>query len=312
MARRRFRLVVSCSAALVTTVAVVAGSSAPAQAAFPGKNGRIVFDTAWGWFNGGPPSQIWTVRPNGEGRRQLTHVTGEASAFHPTFAPRAGRIAFVVHEDGSNDQVWVMRADGTHQRVLVAEPDWSDGGPSFTPDGQRVLYSRCGNYVAFYWTCKIVSVKLDGTGRRTVVGGLWHHTDPVASPDGKRIAYISDEGGYDAQIWVARADGSRRHRLPMRISMERVMWSPDSTRLVFTEFRHGSVWIVNVDGSGLRKIAPDDIFAAWSPNGARIVMKAGDGPGLLPLVTVNTRGRDRHRVVPASLGPGYSDWGIKR
>ena len=112
--------------------------------------------------------------------------------------------------EGRNDQVWIMRADGSHQHRLVHEPAWSGNGPSFTAGGHRVLYSRCGNYVAFYFTCKIVSVRLDGSGLRTIIGGTWHPYDPVMSPDGSKIAYVSDAGGIEGRVWLADADGTNR------------------------------------------------------------------------------------------------------
>jgi Tol biopolymer transport system component len=315
MGRRRIGWVVSGLVVLSTAVTVVASSLSPAQAAFPGQNGRIVFDTVWSFWNGGSPSsQIYSVQPDGGGMRRLTEVGPGSAAWHPAVSPNAARIAYVLSAEGTGDQVWTMRSDGSGQRLLVDEPEWSDTSPSFTADGNRVVYSRCGSYVAFYRTCKIVSVKLDGSDQRTIIGGLWHPTDPVMSPDGSTIAYVSDDGGYDARIWLADADGRHQRVVgPNTILVERLSWSPDGTRLVLTDARNARVLTIRVDGTGLRPVVSDSIFGAWSPDGARIVSKftsQTDFDG--PLRSTRPDGSGPVTIVPASFGVGYSDWGIAR
>jgi Tol biopolymer transport system component len=205
-----------------------------------------------------------------------------------------------------------MRANGSHQRVLVDEPAWADAGPSFTADGRRVLYSRCGGYIPPFFTCKIVSVRLDGSGRRTVVGGTWHPGDPVMSPDGSTLAYVSDAGGYEARVWVADADGAHRHAITPPVGFERVMWSPDGTELVVTGYRTGSLFTSAADGTGLEEIAPGVIFGAWSPDGSRIVGSVDFGDGSSQLHTYAADGSDATPIVDASLWTGYSDWGVAR
>lgn len=302
-------------AAAAAGVTLAAGTARPAAAAFPGeKNGRIVFDTLWGVFNGAPSSQIYSVRPDGTGRHQLTHEPDGSVAWHPAVAPAALRIAYVLSGPEMNDQIWVMRFDGTHQRLIVDEPEWADSAPSFTADGRRIVYSRCGSYFANFFTCRIVSVRLDGSGRRTVVPGRWHPTDPVMSPDRSRIAYVSDAGGYDSRIFVADADGRHRHAVgPKNMLLERLSWSPDGTHLVFTESRHDHVYTISVHGTGLTKVASDSIWGAWAPDGSWLVSKVtGPHNGFGPLRVMRPDGTHPRRIVPRSLGAGFSDWGIAR
>jgi Tol biopolymer transport system component len=205
-----------------------------------------------------------------------------------------------------------MRADGSHQRLLVDEPDWADGGPSFTADGKRILYSRCGTYVDSDVTCKIVSVRLDGTGRRTVIGGTWEPSDPVMSPDGSRIAYVSDAGGIEGRVWVSGARGRHRHPVGRAHEVERVSWSPDGRHLLFTGYRTDTTFAMRADGTHLHTVASHTIFSVWSPDGRRIVSKRSrpdDGFG--PLRVLRRDGSHPVRIVPGRLGPGYSDWGTR-
>jgi Tol biopolymer transport system component len=311
--RHGFARVLGWTAASATALFMVAAPSAPAHAAFSGENGRIVFDTIWSFWNFGEASQIYSVRPHGGGLHQLTHVQAGSAAWHPAVSPDARRIAYVLSSRDGNDQVWIMSADGSHQHMVVAGSAWSNTSPSFTTNGRRLLFTRCGHFVAPFFTCKIDSVRLDGTGRHTVIGGTWHPSDPVMSPDGSKIAYVSDAGGYDARLWLADADGSHRHPVgPTRILIERPSWSPDGTDLVFTDSRFPKLYTMRVDGTGLHPIASKSAFGAWSPNGSRIVSDDNPDSGSGPLQVTKTDGSGRTQIVDGSLRPGYSDWGIKR
>src|SRR3954447_15795113 len=88
-------------ASLITVVlgACVLGPVAPAGAAFPGTNGRIVFDRGVsGQFS------IASTRADGSGLKQLA-----ANAFEPRYDATGARIVFVSTAGG----IGVMQSDGT-------------------------------------------------------------------------------------------------------------------------------------------------------------------------------------------------------
>jgi Tol biopolymer transport system component len=100
MARRGPWIVILAAAAILNLTAL----AAPAGAAFPGRNGRIAVPSdRSGNF------ELWTVKPNGTGWRQLTnHPAFDAC---PAWSPDGTRLAFCSDRGGSF-QVFTMRADG--------------------------------------------------------------------------------------------------------------------------------------------------------------------------------------------------------
>ena len=73
--------------------------------------------------------------------------------------------------------------------------------------------------------------------------------------------------------------------------------------------------MISADGTGLQLVAPHSLFAAWSPDGTRIVWKVEGAEadlGFGPLRSTNPDGSDPVDIVDASMGVGYSDWGVAR
>ena len=102
-----------------------------------------------------------------------------------------------------------------------------------------------------------------------------NNTSPVWSPDGQRIAFLSDRDGTgcrvmfgiracSTEIYVMNADGSRQKQLTDTPSLPdqqyawslHPTWSPDGQRIAYASTRGGStqIWIMNADGSGLHEI----------------------------------------------------------
>jgi Tol biopolymer transport system component len=161
------------------------------DAAFPGRDGLIAFTR----FVGSRPGQIYLVRPNGHGLRQLTHRRRGAGA--AAWSPDGRRIAFsgtarrggvhvfvkrigggvrqVTHGPGTGgliaytwapglggDDVRVVRADGTADAPITDDLGVPDGGPAWAPSGTRMAIARLGRI----WT-----VAPDGSGLRRVTDG---------------------------------------------------------------------------------------------------------------------------------------------
>jgi Tol biopolymer transport system component len=81
-------------------------------------------------------------------------------------------------------------------------------------------------------------------------------TDPVYSPNGMKIAFISTHDG-DPEIFVMNVDGSGLKKLTDNTAVDAASsWSPDGGEIVFTSDRGGSfeLYRMNADGSGQQMI----------------------------------------------------------
>jgi Tol biopolymer transport system component len=65
----------------------------------------------------------------------------------------------------------------------------------------------------------------DGTGRRRLTDAPDYDSDPVWSPDGTYIAFISGRTG-DWAVYVMTADGKFQTRISYGLSAEAVSWQP--------------------------------------------------------------------------------------
>ena len=92
------------------------------------------------------------------------------------------------------------------------------------------------------------------------------------SPDGKWIAYLSEDGG-EYEIWIRPQDGGGEARQLTRGSDAWIMglvWSPDAGKIAFAD-RHNRLWSVDVGSGARREIDASTMGSVgdygWSPDG---------------------------------------------
>ena len=111
----------------------------------------------------------------------------------------------------------------------------SVSSPQISPDGGTVLFSR--GYVDLTRDqnqSNLWVIDLNGERLRQLTDGAWNDSSPVWSPDGKRIAFLSNRSG-SSQLHVMWVDTretlqlTRLERAPASIT-----WSPDGKHIAFT------------------------------------------------------------------------------
>ena len=93
------------------------GYGGPAQATFPGRNGRIAYSVGPIFPQDPPaPSQVFTINPDGSGQRQLTSLREPEQAFFGAYSPNGRRVAVYAElgpaPDALTSGVYTMDAGG--------------------------------------------------------------------------------------------------------------------------------------------------------------------------------------------------------
>jgi Tol biopolymer transport system component len=208
----------------------------------------------------------------------------------------------------------------------------SDDYPEFAPDGSFIAFERCG------MTCRILTVRPDGTGLRQVGPGCTagrtpprcsESSYPAISPDGRRIAFMHHFGRVRRDqidhvgIYVMRADGSRVRRvtLPRTRTAEDgdPQWSPDGSRILFRaleteDFLNSNLFTIGADGTGLQQVT--DIqrgtklySASFSPDGTSITFGRQVVDGAADVFTMRLDGTGVTQLTRTRLWDSAPDWG---
>src|ERR1700730_16200569 len=141
MESRSIKTIISLAIATAFT-GVLISLARPAQATFPGKNGRISFldvnasNTA---------VDIYTLNPDASDEHQLTSLGPNQSVANSAQWSRNGReLVFpVVTANPVPGQIWVMNADGSNQHAVFTDPNNLDFNTSFSADGKHIVFTRC-------------------------------------------------------------------------------------------------------------------------------------------------------------------------
>jgi TolB protein len=253
----------SAIAIALAGIAMTAGAT-PAAASFPDKEGRIAFGLSGADGN----TDVYSVRPDGHGLRRLTDSPGFDAC--PAYARGGRHIAFCSDRTGA-PETWVMRENGSDERQVT-----NLGGlltfPDFSPDGRRIAMSgRAPGDPAQARDLWVTNVDGSGLQRLTDTADSTEQW-PAYSPDGTRIAFVSNRGGVP-QVWLIDADGSDPRQLTSDpLVKEQVPdWSPDGARIAYAAA--GDIWVMDADGSEQVNLTHNDepeSGAAWSPRGRRI------------------------------------------
>ncbi len=159
---------------------------------------------------------------------------------------------------------------------------------------------------------QIYSVRADGGSRVNLTHNPSNNIQAVWSPDGTKVAFVSDRLTGPYHIYVMNADGSNPVELnPHFPSKEfKPSWSPDGTRIVFygmddSAFPGGEIFVTDalagVDPTRLTENSSVDVDPSWAPDGSKIVFSS-NRDGTQSLYTMNADGSNVKRITSGTNG----------
>ncbi|HFC11623.1 MAG TPA: hypothetical protein ENJ56_02170, partial [Anaerolineae bacterium] len=162
---------------------------------------------------------------------------------------------------------------------------------------------------------EIFVMNADGTNRLQLTNNLVDDFSPVWSPDGNKIAFVS-ENILGTQIYMMNSDGSNVTKLTSTpLSNYAPSWSPDGTKLVFSSnresgWRSSDIWTMNADGTDQQQITNRRLRSTnpvWSPDGLKIafIEENNDNyPSTFNTVIVDWEGNEKN-VFKSIGGSGW-------
>ena len=314
--RRIPRPFATLAAALVTVAAGVAWSP-PASAGTSVQNGEIAFG-----LDPGSGEQIMTVEPDGSRLRTLVRYR-HAQANTPAWSPHGLRLAYTKMTD-RGCHIILARRDATHRRDLTGDRKGCEIGPTFTPNGRRILFAqqRCGSCRTW-----IAGMDLTGGHRHRILAVAPGMTlgSIALSPSGRRIAFESTDESrpFRRALLVAGRAGTHVHTLvPAKVDVGvHFDWSATGRWLVYTRWsesppgHQANVALISPDGSRHRRLTHVDTpgraagGATFSPDGRRVVYRfENDDAGRYWISTVRVDGTHRTRVIRLPEKPEENAW----
>jgi TolB protein len=300
---------------LVVLIMVIV-EAGPAEATFPGKNGRIVFvrDLVLS-------SQIFTINPDGSG---LEKISTTLLGSDPAWSPDGKKIAFSRSAysgllERSNLDIYVVNANGSSLKRITESPTY-DFNPSFSPDGKKIAFDRYGekgpNSVCRQ-SC-IYTIRVDGTGLKRLTGSKVFAEDPDWSPDGKKIAYRGSDGHND-DIYTINASGGTPFNVTNNDTWELggPSYSPDGKRIAYSsrDGHHDEIFTINVSGGGtpfnVTNNGTSDFGPSYSPDGKKIAYVSYDGHHDSEISTINATGGKPVQVTYTHTHDSDPDWGSR-
>jgi Tol biopolymer transport system component len=312
---------------LLAAAAIGASTVLPApaaHAAYPGANGRIAFE------QGGV---IYSIRPDGSDRRQLTTDTHSHS---PRWSPNGRRIAF--HRAGD---IWIMRADGSAAHRITSGAA-NDINPSWSPDGTKLVFSRTTTGTLTGRSLYVVSAA-GGSGQLLTTQSDGCAVEPTWSATGRYVVYWdkcpggvispgstgnalrkvnTTTGAITTVVGVAGLATPQGQVLVLNTGPD---VTPDGSHVVFTALHQTSgqyyIAITDLSGGGFRRLSSQiegGVFLAddpaVSPDGRLVVYTTGNEDPQLDVITTSGSGQGGNRIYASGTNdfPLRPDWQPRR
>src|SRR5579872_957330 len=235
---------------------------------------------------------IWAVPvAGGTPRRLTTSAAGpgdprQSADRAPQWSPKGHWILFETGRRGHHNMMVVSEDGLSNNFVTGANAD--EDGANWSPDGSAISYTQ---RTREYFSGKLNFVKFDPAKGQaagdpvslytspTDRGGGWSIRKANWSPDGRTLAVVLQDSGWDGIYLIPASGGTPKALTHGEYEDVNPVFSPNGKALAIVSTRknlqQSDIWVVPVDGAAPRMLAKFDVPGMesqpeWSPDGNRI------------------------------------------
>ena len=157
---------------------------------------------------------------------------------------------------------------------------------------------------------EIYVMEIDGSNQVRLTHDPADDTEPSWSPDGERIAFVSDRNNKADYLYVMDSDGGNLKRLTSDAVSRAPAWSPDGQKILYVRSKGGNqIWVMDADGGNRKQLthAGLNVYPAWSPDSRRIAYAAFKG-GLPEIYVMEANGENQQRLTQHMTATGHPSW----
>jgi TolB protein len=304
-------------------MALLATAVKPAEAAFPGQNGKIAFThyyrTDCGYYGCGSDSDIYTVKQNGSSLTALTKGAREDDL--PAWSASGKKLAF-----NRGSHLYKMNANGSGLTPFINEGEQVRGGnATWSPDGTKIAFVG-------YFYIYIMDLLHPENPPWQLTNSMHVDSDPAWSPDGSKIAFsrsyvievipghfqccqAPDIYTIDVSAFESESNPALRLTDTPKVGENSPSWAPLGNRIAFDRIDRRQnidydIYSMRSDGSDELRLTNNgavDYQPAYSPTGRKIAFSSNRKGGY-EIYVMDFDGTDQKRVTFSKGGDYEPDW----